>query len=254
MRKEDLDAPRPTEAAVARLRSHLRLVTPLVALYDAVPSPDFEPLVHPKDTDCCFSYFERWINGETLVVKKGGPGCPGGHRGLGLENASPPFMAHFLTDGVGAPAGEGLRAKPEIAQALIDRTKPMRNESGHVLIGPLRVAKWDLVRSVTFFVGPDVLSAVTTLAGYWSSDRDIVAAPFGSGCSSLLRALGDYEDEDHAILGGLDIAMRRHLPEDMLTLSVSPARFAKMLTFDNDSFLNKAWWGDLVRQRSAERN
>lgn len=197
-------------------------------------------------------YFERWMKGETLVVKRGGPGCPGGHRGLGLENTSPPFMAHFLTDGVGAPAGEGLRAKPEIAQALIDRSKPVRNQSGYVLLGRLCPAKWNVARSVTFFVAPDVLSAVTTLAGYWSSDKDIVTAPFGSGCSSLLRALGEYEDDDDpAVLGGLDIAMRRHLPDDMLTLTVSPARFAKMLTFDNDSFLGKPWWNDLMRQRQA---
>ncbi len=249
--KEDLTAPRPTEQAIERLLKHLHLTTPLIALYDTVPSPDFEPLVHPKDTDCCFAYFNGWLKGETLVVKKGGPGCPGGHRGLGLENTSPPFMAHFLSDGVGAPAGEGLRATAEIAQALIDSAKPVGNKSGHVLIGPLRPAKWDLVGSVTFFVTPDQLSAVATLAGYWSKDKDVVVAPFGSGCSSLLRALGEYEDDDPAVLGGIDVAMRKHLPDDMLTLSVSPARFAKMLTIDEINFLNKPWWNDLVRLRKA---
>ena len=252
MGNEDLAAPRPTDETIARLREHLHLTTPLIALYDAVPSADFEPLVHPKDTDCCFSYFAHWMNGETLVVKRGGPGCPGGHRGLGLENTTPPFMAHFLSDGVGAPAGEALRATPEIAQALIDRARPVKNRSGHVLIGPLRLTHWDEVGSVTFFVGPDRLSAVTTLAGYWSANKDILTSPFGAGCASLLRALGEYEDgEDHAILGGLDIAMRRHIPEDMLTLTVSPRRFAKMLTFREDTFLSKAWWGDLVRAREA---
>ena len=251
MTKEDLTAPRPTQEAIERLRRQLHLTTPLIALYDTAPSPDFEPLVEPKDTDCCFAYFGRWVKGETLVVKKGGPGCPGGHRGLGLESTSPPFMAHFLSDGVGAPAGEGLRASAEIAQALIDRAKMVQNKSGYVLLGPLRLDKWDLVGSVTFFVEPDVLSAVATLAGYWSPNKDVVVAPFGSGCSSLLRALGEYDDEDPAVLGGLDIAMRKHLPDEALTLSVSPARFAKMLTFDEMNFLNKPWWNDLVRLRQA---
>ena len=49
MPKEDLSAPRPTEPAIERLRRHLRLITPLIALYDTVPSPDFEPLVEPKE-------------------------------------------------------------------------------------------------------------------------------------------------------------------------------------------------------------
>jgi hypothetical protein len=249
MKKEDLTAPRPTEESIARLRSTLHLSTPLIALYDTAPSPDFEPLVEPKDTDCCFSYFARWLNGETLVVRKGGPGCPGGHRGLGLENTSPPFMAHFLTDGVGAPAAEGLRATPEIAQAILDQKRPVANQSGHVLVGPLRADKWDAVRSVTFFASPDHLAAVTTLAGYWSGDKDIVAAPFGSACSSLMSALGEYGEDDHPILGGLDLAMRRHIPDDMLTLSVSPARFAKMLTFPEESFMYKSWWNELARVR-----
>ncbi len=251
MTNEDLTAPRPTDEAVARLRKHLHVSTPLIALYDAVPSPTFEPLVYPKEHDCCFAYFAHWMNGETLVVRKGGPGCPGGHRGLGLENTTPPFMAHFLTDGVGAPAGEGLKATPEIAQAMIDRAKPARNRSGHVLIGPLRVDQWDNVRSVTFFIGPDRVAAVSTLSGYWSSDKHVLTAPFGSGCSSLLREIGEDEDVDRAVLGGLDISMRRHIPEDMLTLTVSPARFAKMLTFEDDTFLQKAAWSELLRARQA---
>jgi hypothetical protein len=45
--------------------------------------------------------------------------------------------------------------------------------------------------------------------------------------------------------------MRRHIPEYMLTLTVSPARFSKMLTFREESFLYKSWWNDLIRQRQA---
>jgi hypothetical protein len=35
----------PTEQAVMRLLQDLRLETPVVAVYDAAPSPEFEPLV-----------------------------------------------------------------------------------------------------------------------------------------------------------------------------------------------------------------
>jgi hypothetical protein len=248
---EQLDGPRPTAEAIERLRQHLRVTAPILALYDCAPSPAFEPLVEPKDTDCCFSFFGRWLAGETLILKKGGPGCPGGHRALGLETRTPPFMAHFLSDGVGAPAGEGLRVNAHVAQALLDQAKPVRNDSGHVLIGPLRLDQWDEVRSLTFLVDPDRVSGLATLAGYWSSTRDIVVAPFGSGCSSLLRALGGYEDIDPAVLGGLDVAMRQFMPDNLVTLTVSPARFSKMLTFPDDSFVFKPWWTELMRQRKA---
>jgi hypothetical protein len=251
MKPEDLTAPPPTERAIERLRGYLRLTSPIIALYDSPPAPEFEPIVEPKETDCCFSYYPRWVAGETLLLKKGGPGCPGGHRAFGLETTTPAFMAHFLTDGVGAPAGEGLRAAPEIAQVLIDGTKAVANASGHVLLGPLRLSQWDLVRSVTFFADADHVSGLGTLAGYWSANRDVVVAPFGSGCFALLGALGQYEDDDLAVLGGFDIAMRRHVPEGLVTLTISPARFAKMLTFPEESFLSKPWWNDLMKLRQA---
>ena len=100
-------APQPTTAAVERLLKKLRLSTPLLAVYDAAASEAFAPVFEPEEDDCCFSFYDRWIAGETLVLKKGGGGCKGAHRALGIEQAAPPHLAHFLTDGVGAPKGKG---------------------------------------------------------------------------------------------------------------------------------------------------
>lgn len=249
MKPNDADRyPEPTDEAIERLRSRLRLTTPLIAVYDSHPSDAFEPLVEPKGTTCCFAYYGRWLVGETLVLEKGGAGCQGAYRALGLEKTYPPYMAHFLTDGVGAPKGEGLRASPEIAQAYLDRAKPPEVSGDTVLIGPLRLSQWRSARSVTFLVDPDRLGGVMTLAGYWSAD-DVVAAPFGSGCSFLWRAL-NQSDGDPAVIGATDIAMRRHLPADILTFTVSPARFRQMLTFPEGSFLTRSWWNDLMDYRA----
>jgi hypothetical protein len=240
--------PIPTEATISRLKDRLRLTTPLVAVFDAPPSEAFAPLVEATGTTCCFAYYQRWLDGETLVLQKGGAGCQGASRALGLERHYPDYMAHFLTDGVGAPKGEGLRATPAIAQAYIDAAKPPDLSSDAVLIGPLRLSQWDAVRSVTFLVDPDRLSALMTLAGYWSAD-DVVAAPFGSGCSFLWRSLGTG-GEDRAVIGATDIAMRRYLPPHVLTLTVRPAHLAKMLTAPEDSFLYRSWWNDLMDFRA----
>jgi hypothetical protein len=242
---------KPTAAAVERLMKKLRLTTPLLAVYDSAPSEAFAPYFDPEGDDCCFSYYDRWLAGETLVLKKGGGGCKGAHRALGIERNSPPFMAHFLTDGVGAPKGEGLRATPEIAQAYLDRGQPPVPESGGILVGPLRLDEWDRVRSVTFLVDPDRLAALTTLAGYWSAEN-VVAAPFGSACSFFWKAFNEIEGAQ-AIIGGTDVAMRQYLPTAIMTLTVAPAHFAKMLTVGDDSFLDREWWHDLmdVRDRWA---
>lgn len=238
----------PTEAAISRLQHRLRLTTPLVSVYDAPASEAFAPLVEAEGSACCFAYYQRWLDGETLVLRKGGAGCPGAHRAFGLEPQYPPYMAHFLTDGVGAPKGEGLRATPEIAQAYLDAARPPELDSDTLLVGPLRVERWEAVRSVTFLADPDRLAALMTLAGYWSPD-DVVAAPFGSGCSFLWRALGPGGDE-RAVIGGTDIAMRRYLPPNVLTLTVRPAHFARMAAAPDDSFLYRSWWNDLMEFRA----
>ncbi|MGE5362297.1 MAG: hypothetical protein ACM3NQ_25040 [Bacteroidales bacterium] len=67
----------------------------------------------------------------------------------------------------------------------------------------------------------------------------------------MLRALGEYEEVDPAVLGGLDVAMRQFMPENLVALTVSPTRFAKILTFPEDSFVFKPWWTELMRLRKA---
>jgi hypothetical protein len=236
-----------TDSAVDRLVAKLRLTTPLIGVYDAAPSSAFAPLVETEGTACCFAHYPRWMAGETLVLSRGGAGCQGAYRALGLEKRDPPFMAHFLSDGVGAPKGEGLKATAELAQGLLDRARPLEAKSGYILIWPLRLAQWDALCSVTFFVDPDRLGAVMTLAGYWSAEN-VVSAPFGSGCSLLWREL-DQNGRDRAVLGATDIAMRRHLPPNILSLTVTPQRFEQMVSFPDDAFLNLEWWHDLMEAR-----
>lgn len=247
----ETEAARPTPEAIERLMRKLRLTTPLLAVYDAEPSDVFKPVFEPEGDECCFSYYDRWLAGDTLVIRRGGGGCKGAHRALGIEKASPPFMAHFLTDGVGAPKGEGLRATPDVAQAYLDKSRPPEPETGTVLVGPLRLGQWERVRSVTFLVDPDRLAALMTLAGYWSSDN-VVAAPFGSACSFLWKSFNEIEGA-LAVIGGTDVAMRRYLPTAIMTLTVAPRHFARMLTVPEKSFLDLDWWNDLmdVRDRWA---
>jgi len=237
----------PLPESVARLTAKLHLETPLLAVYDAPPSDAFAPVVEPDQDACCFAYYDHWLAGGTLVLKKGGAGCKGGYRALGIEKGTPPFMANFLTDGVGAPKGEGLRATAEIAQRYLDRAKPPVPESGSVLIGPLRLDQWETVRSITFLVDPDRLAAVMTLAGYWSPEN-VVAAPFGSGCSFLWKAFNEIEGA-LAVVGATDLAMRRYVPANILMLTVPRDHFAKMLTVPEGSFLDLEWWSDLLEAR-----
>ncbi len=245
-----------TEKNVERLTGALRLETKLIAIYDTDPVEIFEPMVEARGRACCFAYYPRWMNGETLVIQKNGGtfqdpknGCPGMHNAFGFGKGYPPWMANFLTDGKnGAPIGEGLKATPQLAQEFLDNAVAPVPGGEHLLMGPLRLEQWKKVRSVSFFVDPDRLAAVMTLAAYWTSDLDEIAAPFSSGCGLMWREMIGF-GRDRAVIGCTDIAMRKYLPPEILCLSVSPARFENMLSFPDDAFLKKDWWNDLMKTR-----
>ena len=249
----------PERESVDRLMRALRLDTPIVALYDAAPGGAFEPLVEAQGRACCFAYYPRWVAGVTVIVRRGDDtfeaprhGCPGLQRALGLSASYPPWMANFLTDGAnGAPMGEGLKASAALAQQFIDQARAPEPSGDTMLMGPLKLERWQDVRTVTFFADPDRLSALMTLAQYWSGRGDEIAAPFSSGCGLMWRELVN-QDRDRAILGCTDIAMRRHLPADLLSLSVSPARFEQMLTYPDGAFLTREWWHELLKARKLE--
>lgn len=249
------------ENQIKRLTDALRLDTPIIALYDSEPSPDFDPMVEAKGRACCFAYYDRWMKGETLVVEANGGGfmdpkngCPGMHNAFGLNKTGyPPWMANFLTDGKnGAPMGEGLKASPQIAQEFIDRASAPKPSGNHILMGPLQLSQWEKIRTLSFFVDPDRLSALMTLATYWTSDPNEIAAPFSSGCGLMWREMINFK-RDRPMIGCTDIAMRKHLPPHILCLSVSPARFEKMVNYPDDAFLNKEWWNDLMKSRKNKK-
>jgi hypothetical protein len=170
---------------------------------------------------------------------------------FGLGKGYPPWMAHFLTDGKGAPMGEGLKATPGLAQEFLDHAKAPVPSGDHVLIGPLKLNHWDKIRTITFLVDPDRLSGLMTLAAYWSSNPNEIAAPFSSGCGLMWREMINF-DRDRAVIGCTDLAMRKYLPPEILCLSVSPTRFEKMVNYPDDAFLNKEWWNDLMNSRKKK--
>ena len=245
----------PSDTEIRRLSSKLRLELPIIAVYDAVASDDFAPLVRASGRACCFSYFRAWLQGVTVAFEKGDGdfiepqnGCPGAHCAFGIEGRYPPYMANFLSDGRGAPMGLGLRASAGLCRRALERTSAVTPSCGSVLLGPLRAEQWDKVKSVSALVDPDRLSALMTLASFWSDEIDLVSAPVSSGCGLLWRELLG-QTHDRPVIGCTDVAMRGQLPPGLLSFSVTPRRFEQLLTVPDDSFLDKPWWLELMDRR-----
>jgi len=219
------------------------LTKPLIGFYDA-PNPEpFEPLVKPEKGDCVFSFYKNLIEGETLHITRRDYGCGGAGRWMcGIEMRPKKDFIKFLVD------DEGLKSSHELMEKWIDSSRPYKATHPNIFIGPLKEAQWDYIKSVIFFVNPDQLSTLMIGAQYSSApDGPLpVIAPFGSGCMELLP----FKDLSipQAAIGATDIAMRQHLPPDILTFSVTKPMFRQLCSLDERSFLYKPF---LKRLRKA---
>ena len=225
------------------LRKRLDIRTPVIGFYDSPDPGLFEPFVPPEGRACVFSFYEHWLEGKTLHITKDRYGCGGaGHWMWGIEVRSRKEFLEFLVDGEGLKASHGLMGK------WIDAARPYRAENPHLFLGPLRDEAWPDLKTITFLVNPDQLSALAIGAQYHSTPDDSppVIAPFGSGCSQLLpfRNL----DIAQASIGATDIAMRPHIPPDLLTFTVTRLMFKQLCELDQKSFLSKPF---LQRLRQA---
>jgi hypothetical protein len=230
-----------------KLLEILDIRTPLIGFYDAPDTSPFRPLVQPGSGErrCVFASYEDWLKGATLHLTRENFGCGGAGRALcDVTTRSREDFVEFLVD------DEGLKASHELMNQWLDTGQVYRQTHPHLLIGPLREEQYAYLRTVTFYVNPDQLGALTVGAQYYSAPGDPapVIAPFGSGCSQLVSLFGDL-DIPQAIIGATDIAMRKHLPADIMAFTVTKPMFERLCALDERSFLYKPFWRDLQKAR-----
>jgi hypothetical protein len=75
-----------------------------------------------------------------------------------------------------------------------------------------------------------------------------VITPFGSGCSQLVGLFADLSVAQ-AIVGATDIAMRQHLPPNIMAFTTTKPMFERLCTLDEKSFLHKPFWKNLMHAR-----
>jgi hypothetical protein len=233
----------------ANLLRRIGIEAPPIGFYDAPNVAPFEPLVRlkPGDTTCIFSFYTNWMRGETLHLTSDSYGCRGAGSCLfGIATRSPEAMVTFLVD------EEGLKSSRELMRRWIERRGSYRPAHPHLLIGPLRPAQYEHLKTVTFYVNPDQLAALLLGANYnsGSDDPPAVVAPFGSGCSQLLPLFGDLS-VPQAMVGATDIAMRQWLPADTLGFTVTRPMFEQLCRLDERSFLYKPFLQRLHRARES---
>jgi hypothetical protein len=235
-----------TQPNPAVLLKRLDIELPLIGFYDAPDPTIFQPLVTPKGNDCIFAFYKNWLQGETLHSTRESYGCGGAGSCLWrIQARSRKEFIKFLVD------DEGLKASGKLMERYIDTAPSYRAENAHIFIGPLKEAGWPFLKAIAFLVNPDQLSALMTGAQYHSAPEDPppVIAPFGSGCRELIPFKDFYIPQ--ASIGATDIAMRQHLPPDILALTVTKPMFGRLCKLDEKSFLFKPFLERLKKARGA---
>jgi hypothetical protein len=234
----------------SNLAGRIELDIPLIGFYDSPVTEPFEPIVEParKGHNCIFSFYELWLEGKTLHLTKQKYGCGGaGHWICGIPGRTREEYLDFLVN------TEGLKSSFEIMNKWLDAATPYRQEHENILIGPLKPNQYTYLKTITFFVNPDQLSALAIGAEYNRSPDDPpgVAAPFGSGCSQLI---GQFKDitVPSAIIGMTDIAARRFIPGNLLAFTVTKTMFEQLCQLGVRSFLYKSFWKQLQLRREKE--
>jgi hypothetical protein len=234
----------------SNLLEKIGLSIPLIGLYDAPDVRPFEPLTVPEPGEraCVFGFYKQWLDGKTLHITKDNFGCPGARNWLfGAATRSREDFCRFLVD------EEGLKSSHELMNQWLDHHAGYKPEYPNLLVGPLRQDQYEHLKSVTFYVNPDQLSALILGAQYNSAPGDPlpVIAPFGSGCMQLLSLFKDLS-VPQAIVGATDIAMRRHIEPELIAFTVTKPMFEQLCGLGHNSFLHKRFWRDLRQARGDE--
>ncbi len=223
------------------------ITTAPVAVYDA---PDSAPLAQVIPLKrCIFDHYRDFQSGVTVVLNETSKGCPGcGHWMLGKGRfPNKDAMVTFLTD------KEGLRENAQLTEAWLDAHPTFMPHNGNIFVGPARDELSKYLQTITFFVDPDQLSILIYAAHYYAhpDDPEPVLAPFGSGCGLMYSMFPDLS-RPQAMIGGTDIAMRQHLPPNILAFTVTVPMLARLLSLDDGhSFLDKPFLKRLDTARAS---
>ena len=226
----------------SRLTGALKLEFPLIGFYDVPDTAPFAPLVKPHG--CMFEHAKDWKLGYSVVLSPRHIGCRGaGHWLCGVEARTPEQLAKFLTE------EEGLKNSMETTRTWLDEHPPYNLVNGNIVVGPLREEYYDYVQTITFLVTPDQLAMMITGSEYSSSDATpLTRAPFGSGCMQLAPLTAD-STLPAAWISLTDMAMRKYLHQNILGFTVTKPMFELLCKLDQNSFLGKRFWRELLDAR-----
>jgi uncharacterized protein (DUF169 family) len=209
----------------------------------ASPTEAVKPGSVPR---CIMGALLKVQKGQSIALNVDSVGCPGGKRYLGFAENLMPNFEYFLSCGIpGKLEGERYKKTPEMVKEYLKNAPPMKAPGRYIVF-----KRWDKLEEpdepevIIFFAPPDVISGLFTLASYDESEQNMVIAPFGSGCASIVQY--PYMEvklvHPRTVIGMFDVSARPFVPPDTLTFSTPMSKFIRMTDNMEESFLITPSW------------
>lgn len=202
---------------------------------------------------CVIGALVKVRDGQSLALNADAVGCPGGKRYLGFAEELMPDFEYFLSCGIpGKMEGERYKKTPEMVKEYMKKHAPAMKAPGRFIVFKRwdRLEKSDSPEVVIFFAKPDVLSGLFTLASYDETEQNMVIAPFGSGCSTIVQYpyLEIKSPNPRGVIGMFDVSARPFVSNDTLTFAAPMSKFARMIDNMEESFLITPSWAKVQKR------
>ncbi len=267
----------------SRIATALMLNTNPVAILWSDTAPERALQFKPGRWGCVMNVFATVATrGKTGVFARDTFGCWGGGVGLGFGNAYETFpggvegFCGFLAGGndhtqtgrqIGAQLanaggaqladdfllGERYLKSASVTRQFMDAL-PMRDvPTRYIVAAPLEAVDPDRddIKSVTFFVEPDDLSALVILANHAGPRFDNVAIPYAAACqvTGILAYRELESDHPRALVGMTDISARKNtrasLGEHIMSFTVPWPMFLQLEENVDTAFFERPTWQSL---------
>jgi uncharacterized protein (DUF169 family) len=201
---------------------------------------------------CIIGALVKVRDGRSLAFDVDAVGCPGGKRYLGFADTLMPDFEYFLSCGIpGKLEGERYKKSPEMVKEYLKHAPAMQAPGRFIVF-----KRWDKLEAsdspevVIFFAEPDVLAGLFTLASYDETEQNMVMAPFGSGCASIVQYpyMEVKSGRPRAVIGLFDVSARPFVPANTLTFAAPVSKFTRMVNDMEESFLITPSWAKVQKR------
>jgi len=226
------------------LREALGLEYAIVGFYDLDSIEGIPGVIEKRG--CMFAGFEHWQQGEYVHRCRARPGCPGSAYWLfGAPVMPEDAFLDFLVE------TESLKPNRATMRQFLDAQPTYELTGRHLLIGPLADALYERLQAVTIFCNPDQLSGLLGVVFFLNTAESPVSflPSYGPGCLQLAGIFPDLKTQS-AVISATDIAMRVHLPANLLALTVTVPLFERLCSLAQNGPLENPFWKRLRHKRS----